>query len=364
MKLFELINELESVAPLQFQEDYDNCGLLTGNKTWEVKGILLSLDCTEEIIDEAINTHCNVVVAHHPVIFTGLKKLNGNSYVERTIIKAIQNNIAIYACHTNLDNIQPGVNQKIAQKIGLSNCTILAPKSNLLRKIVTYVPETHHQAVLNALFEAGAGNIGNYDSCSFNTTGIGTFKGNEKSTPFLGQKNQLSKESETRIETIFEQHKENQIIKALLDFHPYEEVAYDLYSVNNKHLYVGSGMIGELASSMDEISFLKHIKKVFRAPIIKHTRLMNKPIQKVAICGGSGRFLLKNAIHADADAFITADFKYHDYFEVDNRLLLLDIGHYESEQFTPEIFYNIIIKKFPTFAIRLSKINTNPINCF
>lgn len=364
MNLFELINELESVAPLQFQEDYDNCGLLTGNKTWDVKGVLLSLDCTEEVIDEAINTNCNVIVAHHPVIFTGLKKLNGNSFVERTIIKAIQHNIAIYACHTNLDNIQLGVNQKIAQKLGLTNCKILAPKSNLLRKLVTYVPESHHEKVLNALFAAGAGNIGNYDSCSFNTTGVGTYKGNENSTPFLGEKNQLSKENEIKIETVFESHKENQVLNAMLKTHPYEEVAFDIYSINNKYSQVGSGMIGEFDTPLTEIVFLQHVKDVFRTPIIKHTRLMNKPIQKVAICGGSGRFLLKNAIQAGADAFITADFKYHDYFEVDNRLLLLDIGHYESEQFTPEIFYDIINKKFPTFAIRLSKINTNPISCF
>lgn len=364
MTIGQIISELENVAPPAFQEDYDNSGLLTGNKNMEASGALLTLDCTEAVIDEAIREKCNLIIAHHPILFTGLKKLNGNTYVERTIIKAIKNDIAIYACHTNLDNVKHGVNNKIAEKLGLENLKILAPKTNLLKKLVTFVPVSHHQTILDTLFEAGAGNIGNYDQCSFNLEGTGTFRGNSSTTPFLGTPNELSREKEVRIETVFEVQNESRIISALLKTHPYEEVAYDLFALGNKHTEVGSGMTGELKTPMVEDDFLNHVKKVFRVPVVKHTQKMGKLIKKVAICGGSGRFLLKNAINSGSDAFITSDFKYHEFFDAENRILLIDTGHYESEQFTPEIFYSIIQKKFTKFAIHLSKINTNPISYF
>jgi dinuclear metal center YbgI/SA1388 family protein len=364
MLIQDIINELESFAPPIYQEDYDNCGLLTGQRKTEAKGALLSLDCTEEVIDEAIANKCNLVISHHPIIFSGLKKLNGSNYVERTIIKAIKNDIAIYACHTNIDNVKQGVNKKISDKLGLSNLKILAPKNGLLKKLVTYVPPSHHEAVLQALFSAGAGVIGNYDSCSYNTEGTGTFKGNDESDPYLGKPGELSREKEIRIETIFAVADEGAIKTALLKAHPYEEVAYDMYSLTNKHPGIGSGMLGELKEPVTETEFLKLVKTTFRVPVIKHTVLLGKPVKKVAVCGGSGRFLLKNAVAAGADAYITADFKYHEYFDADKQLLLIDTGHYESEQFTPEIFYEIIRKKFSTFAIHLSKTNTNPINYF
>jgi dinuclear metal center YbgI/SA1388 family protein len=364
MTISAIIEALENFAPLVYQEDYDNCGLLTGNRQWEATGALLSLDCTEEIVDEAIALRCNLIVVHHPIIFSGLKKLTGNTYIERTIIKAIKNDVAIYACHTNLDNVMQGVNKKIADKLGLQNLSILAPKSNMLKKIVSYVPKSHQQQVLQALFAAGAGNIGNYDSCSFNTEGIGTFKGNSSANPFVGKVNELSLEPEIRIETVFETAHETKIIRALLGAHPYEEVAYDIYDLGNKYSQIGSGMLGELTEPMEEAVFLKHVKQVFNCSTIRHTQKLGKLIKKVAICGGSGRFLLKNAISSGADAYITSDFKYHEFFDVDKKLLLADIGHFESEQFTPEIFYDIIQKKFTTFAIHLSKINTNPINYF
>lgn len=364
MTVLEIITEIERFAPLAYQEDYDNCGLITGQKTQVVSGALLTLDCTEEIIDEAIKNNCNLVIAHHPVLFSGLKKINGNNYVERTIIKAIQNNIAIYACHTNLDNVKQGVNKKLADKLGLKNLHILAPKSNLLKKLVVFVPESHHQHVLDALFTAGAGHIGNYSDCSFNLEGTGTFKGNADTKPFLGQPGELSKEKEVRIETIFEFDKESKIICALLKAHPYEEVAYDIYAIANKHGQIGSGMIGEFETDITENDFLAHVKKSLMSGCLKHTKKTEKLIKKVAICGGSGRFLLKNAINSGADAYITSDFKYHEFFDAEDKLLLVDAGHFETEQFTPEIFYEIIQNKFPTFAIRLSKTNTNPVNYF
>ncbi|MBX3164208.1 MAG: Nif3-like dinuclear metal center hexameric protein [Bacteroidetes bacterium] len=364
MSIEDIISEIENFAPLAYQEDYDNCGLLTGNKKTEARGALLTLDCTEAVVEEAIENNCNLIVAHHPVIFSGLKKITGANYVERTIIKAIQNNIAIYACHTNIDNVKLGVNKKISEKLGLENTKILAPKNNLLKKLVTFVPVSHHEQVLQALFNAGCGHIGNYDNCSFNAEGTGTFRGNDNTKPFIGKVNELSQEKEIRLETIFEIQNEHKVISALLNAHPYEEVAYDIYNLSNKHPQVGSGMIGELQTPMNEKDFLSLVKKTFNVPFIKHTQLLNKSIKKVAVCGGSGKFLLKNAISAQADVYITADFKYHEYFDTENKILLIDTGHFETEQFTPEIFSALIQKKFPTFALRLSKINTNPVNYF
>ena len=364
MELKQLISEIENFAPLNFQESYDNCGLLTGNKEQQITGAILCLDCTEAVIDEAIQKNCNLIIAHHPIIFTGIKKLNGTNYVERTIIKAIQNNIAIYACHTNLDNVKHGVNYKIAQKIGLINTQILAPKKSLLKKLVTFVPTLHLENVRTALFIAGAGNIGNYENCSYALDGIGSFKGNENSNPFIGEKGYLHFEKETRLEVLFENYKEQNIISALKENHPYEEVAYDLYNLENLNHEVGSGLIGELPIPMSEIDFLYHLKTVFCLKSIKHTNLLKKDIKNVSLCGGSGSFLLKRSMYLKSDVYISSDFKYHEFFDAENRILIADIGHYESEQFTPEIFYEIISNKFPTFALYLTEINTNPVNYF
>lgn len=364
MTIQEIISEIESFAPTAYQEDYDNCGLITGNRSAEATGVLLSLDCIEEIVDEAIQNNCNLIIAHHPIVFSGLKKITGSNYIERTIIKAIKNDIAIYAAHTNMDNVINGVNYKIAEKLGLINVKILAPKNGLLKKLVTYVPQGHHTQVLNALFGAGCGHIGNYDSCSFNAEGTGTFRGNDQSQPFLGKPNELSKEPEIRIETIFESHTERQVLSALLGAHPYEEAAFDVYPLTNKLNQVGSGIIGELKEELKEEDFLNLVKNSLQSECLKYTKKTGKIVKKVALCGGSGRFLLKNAINSQADAYITADFKYHEFFDAEGKILLIDAGHYETEQFTPEIFSDIIRKKFPTFAIRLSKIKTNPVNYF
>jgi dinuclear metal center YbgI/SA1388 family protein len=364
MILKKIIEEIEKFAPTAYQESYDNCGLLTGHKEQEVNGAILCLDCTEAIVEEAIQKKCNLIIAHHPIIFSGLKKLSGENYVERTIIKAIQNNIAIYACHTNLDNVKNGVNKKIADKLGLINTQILSPKKTLLKKLVTFVPTTHLAQVQENLFNAGAGNIGNYDSCSFVLEGIGSFRGNENSNPFIGEKGKLSLEKETRLEVIFETINESHIISTLKQNHPYEEVAYDIYQLENYYQNIGSGMVGELEKPVSEIEFLEHLKTIFKLKLIKHTPLLSKSIKKVALCGGSGSFLLKNAINSKSDIYISSDFKYHEFFDAENQILIADIGHYESEQFTPEIFYEIISNKFPTFASYLTETNTNPVNYF
>lgn len=364
MLLQTLINEIECFAPLDYQESYDNCGLLVGNKQQEITGAILCLDCIEATIDEAIRRNCNLVIAHHPIIFGGIKKLNGSNYVERTIIKAIQHNIAIYACHTNLDNVKLGVNKKIADKLGLINQQILSPKKSILKKLVTFIPESHLEIVRQDLFSAGAGNIGNYSQCSFTNDGQGSFKPNELSNPYSGKKGELSLEKEIRLEVIFETSNSQNIITALFKNHPYEEVAYDIYQLENQYQNIGSGMVGELEIPISEKEFLQLLTKVFGLKTLKYTSFLNKPIKKVALCGGSGSFLLKDAISSKSDIYISSDFKYHEFFDAENKILIADIGHYETEQFTPEIFYEIISKKFPTFASYLTETNTNPVNYF
>jgi dinuclear metal center YbgI/SA1388 family protein len=360
----DITNYLETIAPLALQESYDNAGLIVGDDSKEVKGVLICLDSTEEVVDEALKNNCNLVIAHHPIVFSGLKKLNGKNYVERTVIRAIQNNIAIYAAHTNLDNIQQGVNAKICERIGLTNCKILAPKGNLLKKLVTFCPVEHVEKVRKALFDAGCGRIGNYDECSFNAEGTGTFRGGENANPFLGERGKQHHEREIRIETVFESYNEQAVINALFASHPYEEVAYDIYALGNIYQNIGSGMIGDLSSPMDEKEFLKHLKSAMKTGCVRHTKLSGKKVAKVAVCGGAGSFLLNDAIRNKADVFVTADFKYHQFFDADGKIVIADIGHYESEQFTKELFHDLLVKKFSTFAVRLSEVGTNPVNYF
>lgn len=361
MKLKEITDYIETIAPLAYQESYDNAGLICGNHSMEIKGALICLDSTEAVLDEAIASGCNLVIAHHPIVFSGIKKLNGKNYIERVIIKAIQNNIAIYAAHTNLDNVYNGVNAKIAEKIGLVNCRILASQKSGLKKLITFCPESKANDVRAALFNAGAGSVGNYTECSFNSNGVGTFKANEGANPYVGEKGMQHHENEVKIETIYHQHIESRLLQALLQVHPYEEVAYDLIALTNANPQIGAGIIGELSSEVAEIDFLKGLKNNMQTDCIRYTNLLGKNIKTVAICGGSGSFLLTDAITQKADIFITADFKYHQFFDADNRIIIADIGHYETEQFTIDLFYEVLKKKFSTFDLLKTKTNTNPI---
>jgi dinuclear metal center YbgI/SA1388 family protein len=364
MKIKDITAYLESIAPLSLQESYDNAGLIVGDPDTEVKGVLICLDSTGEVIAEAVRTKCNLVIAHHPIIFGGIKKLNGKNYVERTVIEAVKNNIAIYAAHTNLDNVKEGVNGMICKKLGITNTQVLSPKNAVLRKLITFCPVAHAEKVRQALFTAGAGSIGEYDECSFNTEGLGTFRGGEGTDPFVGKKGKQHQERELKIETIYPRFLESKLLKALFETHPYEEVAYDIVELGNPHPSVGSGMIGELEKAVDEKAFLAHIKSTMKCGVIRHTGLLRKKVKKVAVCGGSGSFLLKEAILAGADMYISADFKYHEFFDADGKIVVSDIGHFESEQFTKDLIYSVLTDKFANFAIRLSKINTNPINYF
>ena len=362
MKLAEITNYLESIAPLNYQEDYDNSGLIVGDPNMDVQAALVALDCIEAIVDEAIFTGCNLIITHHPIIFKGLKKLNGKNYIERVVLKAIKNHIALYAIHTNLDSVHTGVNARICERLGLSGTKVLSPKVGLLKKLVTYCPNAQAEQLRSALFCAGGGSIGNYSECSFNADGFGTFKGNEDSDPYVGEKGVRHQEAETRIEMVYPAQTERKILVALFENHPYEEVAYDIYKLENKHEQVGSGMLGWLEYDMDAYDFLHLVKDRMHAKVVRHTALTGKRIKKVAVCGGSGSFLLKEAIAAGADAFITADFKYHEFFDAEEKIIIADIGHFETEQFTSNLLVEIIQKKFTNFAIRLTEQNTNPIN--
>lgn len=364
MKIREITSFLEHLAPLGSQASYDNCGLLVGNASTEVTGILVCLDCTEEVLEEAIELGANLIVAHHPIIFSGLKKLNGKNYVERTVIKAIKNDLAIYAIHTNLDHALDGVNAEIARRIGITNPRILLPLENTLSKLVVYAPINYVQTLEHVLFAAGAGHIGNYAECSFVAEGIGAYKPLEGADPFEGRVGMRSKAEEAKIEVLVSNHNLSKVVDAMLVAHPYEEVAYEIVPISNVNQTEGSGMIGELEDPMDELTFLAKLKQTFHCGVIRHTELPGKRIQKVAFCGGSGSFLLPQAIQQQADIFVTGDYKYHDFFDADNQLIIADIGHYESEQFTTNLIVDVLTKNFTKFAVHNTRVNTNPINYF
>jgi dinuclear metal center YbgI/SA1388 family protein len=363
-KIKNITNFFETLAPLRLQESYDNAGLIIGDYNAEIDTILVTLDVTEEVVIEAIEKKAGLIVSHHPIVFSGLKKITGKNYVERTLLKAIKNDIAIYAAHTNLDSITGGVNGKICEKLGLENCKILQPVAGQLKKLVTFIPTDHAEKVRQVIFAAGAGNIGNYDSCSYNIEGEGTFRGNDNTNPFVGEKGKIHFEKEIRFETIFPDYLQGKVISALLSSHPYEEVAYDIYPIENKFDKIGMGMIGTLPTEKEELDFLKEIKDTFKTGTIKYTALKKKPVKKVAVCGGAGSFLINQAIAAKADIFISGDFKYHQFFDAENKIVIADIGHFESEQFTKELFYELLTKNFPKFAVRLSEVNTNPVFYF
>ncbi len=361
MKINDIISFLESKAHPSLQEQYDNTGLITGSTDWECTGIICSLDATEEVVNEAREKKCNLIVAHHPIIFGGLKKINGKNYVEKTIITAIKNDIAIYAIHTNLDNVLHGVSGKMATMLGLVNVAVLSQKESTLKKLFTFAPVDKAEQVRNAIFAAGGGLIGNYSETSFNTDGVGTFKAGDGANPYVGEKGKQHREKETKIEIIFPSFLESRIIAAMIAAHPYEEVAYDVVHLSNTNQSIGSGVIGEWKEAIDEKQFLEKLKDVFGVPVVRHTALSGKPVKRVALCGGAGSFLIFKALASGADAYITADIKYHEFFDANNRMLLADIGHYESEQFTINLLQEILEQKFPTFAVLKTAVKTNPV---
>ena len=364
MTVKDITKILEEFAPLTYAEDFDNVGLLVGNASKKVSGVLVTLDTLENVVDEAIAKKCNLIISFHPIIFSGLKKITGKNYVERVVIKAIKNDIAIYANHTALDNAKEGVNAKICEILGLSNTKILLPQKSTIKKLTTYIPKDNLEEVKNELFKAGAGNIGNYSDCSFTVEGTGTYKANNDATPAKGSIGIAHTESETMFTCVFGKNEEAAVIRALMSSHPYEEVAYDIQTIENTNQHIGMGMIGELSEEVTETDFLDHLKLKMNAELVRHSNFLNKPIKKVAVLGGSGSFAIGAAKAAGADVFVTADLKYHQFYEAENQIVLADIGHFETEQFTKNLLVDYLTKKIPNFAIHLSESITNPINYF
>lgn len=365
MQIKDILSEIERFAPLPYQESYDNCGVQVGDISLEASGAILTLDVTEAVVEEAIAAGCNLIIAHHPLIFSGLKSITGRNYVERVVLKAIKHDITIYAAHTNLDNVQAGVNRKIAEKLKLKHTRILAPVKGKLYKLITYVPEQSAAALRDALFQAGLGQIGEYSECSFAVSGSGTFRASSEANPTIGQAGGTREDvSEVKLEVLVPEHLKSAAVSALKKAHPYEEVAYELIALENENHTIGAGMVGELESPMPVKEFLEYVKQNMETSCIRHTALHTEKIKTVALCGGAGSFLLKNAIAARADVFITGDYKYHQFFDAENKIIIADIGHYESEHFTIEIFSEILKEKFPNFALLFTKTNTNPVNYY
>jgi dinuclear metal center YbgI/SA1388 family protein len=364
MKIADITRHLESLSPLALQEDYDNCGLLIGDPVQEVQRVLVCLDLTEAVMDEAIARNCNLVISHHPFIFRGLKKLTSGQPETLILTRAVKHDIAVYAIHTNLDNTLHGLNAFVLRRIGVSHYGILRPKPGMLLKLAVFCPEAHAEKVRRALFEAGAGHIGNYDSCSFNLDGHGTFRGSDASDPFVGSRNERHTEPETRVEVILPRYLVQKAVAAMLAAHPYEEVAYDLYALENKMPGAGAGLVGLLDEPCSEADFLDRMKVQLDLPVIRHTQFPGRTVRTVALCTGSGSFLIQDAIMANADVYVTADLKYHDFFGMENRLLLADIGHFESEKWVKEWLHAVLIEKFPNFAVLISEVNTNPVHYY
>lgn len=364
MQIHEIILTLEQFAPPSLKESYDNVGLLTGDATWHCTGILISLDATEEVVLEAKARGCNLVISHHPIIFGGLKKITGSNYVEKAVIASIKNDIALYAIHTNLDNVKEGVNGRIADLLELRNRQIILPKTGLLRKLISFVPVDKIDIVRNALFATGAGHIGNYSECSFQAEGEGSFLAGQGANPYIGQQGRRHYEKESRLEVIFPSYLERVVISALKASHPYEEVAFDVVELQNQWDRVGSGIMGEVGEEMEELQFLGRLKELFRVPVVRHTELRNKKIRRIAVCGGAGSFLVNRALQLKADIYITGDIKYHEFFDANGQMVIADVGHFETEQFTVDLLYDILAEKFPTFAVFKTGVLTNPVNYY
>jgi len=364
MKVRDIIHEIEQFAPLAYQESYDNSGLIIGSMEKDIKKVLLCLDVSDDIIKEAVEKKAGLIIAHHPLIFDSIKNINPLTNQGNVIIEAIKHNLCIYASHTSLDNTNSSINGYLAENIGLKNIRVLVPKEGVLRKLVTFCPADSIDKVRTAVFGAGAGHIGDYDSCSYNVSGQGTFKASEKANPYVGKKNELHFEEEIRFETIYPVHKEKEILSVLFKSHPYEEVAYDIYTLNNHYINSGSGVIGSLEEEMDEFDFIKMIKERLGLKVVKHNNVLNKKIRTVALCSGAGSFLIPQALKKQADVFISSEFKHNHYIDNQGRILIIDIGHYESEQFAKEIIKSVLIKKIPKFAVEISGTEKNPVNYY
>jgi len=360
----DIINFLETIAPLRLQEDYDNCGLVCGDANTHCFGAIIALDLTDEVIKESIEKKFNLIVVHHPPIFKGLKKIDAGDPVTRMLLECIRHGIAVYAIHTNLDNVIWGVNGEIASRLGLEKIQVLSPLPGTHGQLNTYVPKDHAENVKNALFKVGAGAIGLYDECSFSCAGEGSFRALKGANPFTGTEGNRHLEQELKLEFIFPVHLQAEIISALNAAHPYETVAYNIVPLENRFLELGGGAIGTLPAPVSEKDVLERIKSVFKTGVIRHSAFSGKSIQRIAVCGGSGKSMIHSALKQKADLYFTADLGYHDFFTPAGKMLLADIGHFESEQYTSDLLERVIKEKFPTFAVLKTGRYTNPVNYF
>lgn len=364
-RIQEIIDALERLAPPALQEEYDNSGLLVGEPGRSVETVLVSLDVTEEVVAEAQALGAGLIVSHHPVLFRPLKRLTGRNQVERTVMAALRANIALYAIHTNLDNVAHGVNAMMCRKLGLEGMSVLRPAGGALAKVVTFVPEARAESVRAAMFEAGGGHIGAYDQCSFNAVGEGTFRAGEGAQPHVGAVGSQHRESEVRVEMVVERWNVRRVVAAMRSVHPYEEVAHDVILLDNGHPTAGSGGVATFAQPVEWPDFVDRVKAAFGAPIVRHTAPPNRPIRTVALCGGTGSFLLPDAIRCGADVFLSSDFKYHEFFGTEGQITIADIGHAEAEGGISQWLVNQLADLkdgFPNFAVLLSEVRTNPIH--
>lgn len=364
MKINQIVQILEEWAPTSYAEDFDNVGLLVGNKNRSCTAALITHDVSVAVVEEAIANNCNLIICFHPIIFKGLTAITGKNYVEKTVLKAIENKIAIYALHTALDNHEFGISYHLGQLLSLTKQRILIPQKNNLFHLTTYVPISDKEKLLTALHDAGAGSLGNYSHCSFSVAGEGRFLPHQNSTPAIGEKNAMTHVEEVQIGVIVPKHTQQKVLNALENAHPYETVAYELIAIENQHPNIGLGSIGELKSPLPINDFLKKVKSALNIPYIRHSESGKKNIKTVAVLGGSGSFCIDAAKRQGADALVTADLKYHDFFKAEKDLLLIDAGHYETEQFTKRLILEYLTKKIPNFAFTLSEENTNPVKYF
>ncbi len=365
MKVNDIHSILAAWAPKEIAWERDNVGLQVGDPEANVRGVLVCLDCTEQVILEARKQKADLIVSHHPLLFRAPKSITTADETGRAIRALIENKTNLYSAHTNLDFTAGGTSFAIAEALRLKNVEFLRKSYEVDKKIVTFVPRLHTQKVRNAMAEAGAGIIGNYDYCSFGIAGTGSFRGNSAANPAIGTKGKLESAEEIRLEMIGKQWNTEKIVKAMIAAHPYETVAYDIYPLQNASTEFGMGIIGTLKQPMGLSSFLQLVKKQLNARVLRRTTALNNVVQRIAACGGAGGELVDTAIAQHADVFITADVRYHDFHHATGKITLIDAGHFETEH--PVV--NAVVRKLNTeirklgqrIPVRAAKTSTNPI---
>lgn len=360
---------LSQLAPAMLKMDYDNVGLQVGDSSSKVKKILVSLNITSEVAEEAVKKKCDLIVSHHPLIFRPLKNIRAGEGNSDIIIKLVRNNISYIACHTNFDSVKQGVSFLLAEKIGLKNPKVLVTSKEIRKssyienyKLTVYVPKTHLFLLKKALAEAGAATIGEYDFCYFEQEGTGSFRPGIKATPHIGEKEKLSEITEIKLETIVPVRTVSSVIKALLQTHPYEEPAYDLYKLENDFQNYGLGAIGDLEKEVSMNEFLKIVTNKLKIDNVRFSRPENsKRIKRVAVMGGSGGDMWRKALSQGADAYLTAECDHHTFLDAKGKLFIVEATHQATEQFAVQGLTNYIKSKYANLEVVTSQEDCDPI---